>query len=746
MHTFFINTSKKPLDGYEVLFDIHTENKKLILMDCPMSDWYDKDNGYVACVKQMSDMIDGYVELNNAFNLIVYIDLAENKAYSSIKRDAYHDKERESCCLAMHILFTHVITESMVDELINSGRRPQNVLIMFGEEKRFVTFNVASNDPGREDIRKRLFGFMGLPDADVVESIAKEVKSSEVTDDVATFEKKIIDACGEELVPGIRQRYMKDIQLWSESIITEENVDRANTELFDRVDGIKRVESEMLGVEMVSCPYDCYACLVNKSALALSKLNIALHVLKCVELGSVYIDTDISDKPQVVPFHLYTVEEIAGLLKTKEALYAAKATEVEELAQSYPDLGLAPRLFALDHDKFGLDENGSKAFDFLVVDTEEEESENGLDKDGEEETTVSIKNSKETVIIEKLGRSLIPQSKLKTMDYTCDEDNAELLRRNVKPERYVAQAGKVRKHHLNYLKNLSTYINEALSNYAGKSKANKPAVLKIGGNRYAKAEYEEKSVEAVENVSQKAYDTVMNQYLEFCAARSVAITDIEEECNYFISTIHQISECLKKIKLAAVGLFAAIIALYIPFFVIQFEAITENVLTFTYALGSFALPVVLLYAVFIGVTVAWKRKYVEAWTDFKARADAVLEENAVAAKKFNKLLSVAIPALRWVYEYKLDVDYCAECCQVADAKVEHHRRKLRDRVTAIVNILGDLEYLTDGEEDRDVEVQVNGDEIDYNVPFCTSKKNIAFYTVIDEALLGLKDEEGGAQG
>ena len=78
MHTFFINTSKKELNEYDVLFDIHYEKKTLVSMECPMSDWYDGDKGYMACVKQMSDMIDGYVELNNAFNLIIYIDLSEN--------------------------------------------------------------------------------------------------------------------------------------------------------------------------------------------------------------------------------------------------------------------------------------------------------------------------------------------------------------------------------------------------------------------------------------------------------------------------------------------------------------------------------------------------------------------------------------------------------------------------------------------------------------------------------------------
>ena len=66
MHTFFINTSKKNLEGYDVLCDIHYENRALVSLTCPMSDWYDPEKGYEACVAQMSDLIDGYVDFDKA--------------------------------------------------------------------------------------------------------------------------------------------------------------------------------------------------------------------------------------------------------------------------------------------------------------------------------------------------------------------------------------------------------------------------------------------------------------------------------------------------------------------------------------------------------------------------------------------------------------------------------------------------------------------------------------------------------
>ena len=743
MHTFFINTSKKELSEYDVLFDIHYENKTLVTMDCPMADWYDSDKGYLACVKQMSDMIDGYVELNNAFNLIIYIDLSENKAYSSIQRDAFHDKDRDECCRAMHILFTHVVSESILNELVNSGRRPQNVLIMFGEEKKFTDFNVAPNDASRQAIMSNLFSFIGLPQHEAVETIAKEVSNANVSDKVKMFNDTLANSYGEEIVPGIRERYNTDLQLWCDTIINEANVLKANEELFERINGINKVESDRIGVEIVSCPYDFYACKVNKCVQALSQLNIALYVLKCVQSESVYEIDSTSGARKPFEFHSYSVQEIAPVLKSKEAIYSAKTAEIETMAKSYTDLKLAPQLSAFDHMKFGLDMYGDKATDLIISDVQPESQDDSKEKEesmpsennGDEETgdVIEIKgNVKEVTIVEKEGRRLFSRDEYKAFDYNFDQDSDKMLKRKTTPEEYIEQAKKVRKHHIDYLKKLKVHVSGVLSNYAGKSKENKPALLQVGGYRYAGPGEEDKVIEAVEGVSNKAYESMINQYMEFCAGRSVAISDIEEQCNWFISRVHQIKESLRKIKFVAIGILFAILLLYVPFVVIQFEAIVENILTLATALGSIAAPIVLLYFVFSIVALAQRKKYIKAWKEFKEKSDQALEENKIAAQKYDQLLSVIVPALRWVYEYKLDVEYCLECCSVADAKIEHHRRKLRNRVAGLQNILSDLEFKENESEETQFELVSYADAIDYNVSFCSGKKNQSFYSVIDQ--------------
>lgn len=747
MHTFFINTSKKELNEYDVLFDIHYEKRTLVSMECPVSDWYDSDKGYMACVKQMSDMIDGYVELNNAFNLIIYIDLSENKAYSSIQRDAFHDKDRDECCRAMHILFTHVISESIVDELVSSGRRPQNVLIMFGEEKRFTDFNVAANDANRQSIMRNLFGFIGLPGNEVIESTAKEVAATDAPNKVKVFIDELSKSYGDELVPGIRERYNVDLQLWCDAIINEANIHKANEELFERINVINKVESDRIGVDIVSCPYDFYACKVNKSILAISQLNIALYLLKCVESESVYETGSDEGKRKPIEFHLYSVQEIAPIFKSKESIYSAKAAEIETLAKSYTDLKLAPQLSSFDHAKFGLDMYGDKATDFVISDVQSEETDDENEKNATEASddtgdTIEIKgNVKEVTVVEKEGRKLFSRDEYKEFDYNFDQGSDKMLKKKTTPEEYIEQAKKVRKHHLDYLKKLKVHVSGVLSNYAGKSKENKPALLQVGGYRYAGPGEEDKVLEAVEGVSSKAYESMINQYMEFCAGRSVAISDIEEQCNWFISRVHQIKESLRKIKLVAIGILFAILLLYVPFVVIQFEAIVENVLTLATALGSIAVPIVLLYFIFSIVALAQRKKYIKAWKEFKEKSDQALEENKIAAQKYDQLLSVIVPALRWVYEYKLDVEYCLECCSVADAKIEHHRRKLRDRVTSLQNILGDLEFKDNERVETQSDPISNADAIDYNVVFCSGEKNQSFYSIIDKNFFAKKNTD-----
>ena len=136
------------------------------------------------------------------------------------------------------------------------------------------------------------------------------------------------------------------------------------------------------------------------------------------------------------------------------------------------------------------------------------------------------------------------------------------------------------------------------------------------------------------------------------------------------------------------------------------------------------------------MTAVQRKKYRDTWKEFKEKSDEVLRENALAAEKYDRLLSVFVPTLRWVYEYKLDVEFYAECCKMARAKVGHHMQKLHDRVVAVGNIIEDLEVDPEVLErfGRGADIKA-GNDLDYNLSFCTGNTNRAFYSIVDNAFL-----------
>lgn len=737
MHTFFINTSKKEPESYDVLFDIHRENKTFVSIKCPLSDWTDTDKGFMSCARQMGEMIDGYAALNNAFDLIVYIDLLENNEYSSIERDAFYDKARDECSRALHILFTHVMSKTIVHELTESGRKPNNVLIMFGEQKMFAELDAGRDVANREGIMKRALSYIGLPNSDVITRTAIDVQNAEAEDKVTEFESRMLAVLKEGLFPCIRDMYRDELKLWYENVIRDSDVEGANNTLFDSIDRLYGVEGGRMGLKSVSCPYDRRACEVNKSERALSTLNIALHLHKCVEQGSIY-DSNGED---VIPFRPYTANDISRGLRAKKAAYTGKLAELESMRRSYSELRLAPKLRAFDYKRFGLDVYGRQNTELVITEVppEKEKKENksknkddAAHNDNDSENDIDVNSGRNEVTVSaQMPESLFTTDEYEPFDYNFEAGREHMRSKHVAPDEYIKRAKELRKHHLDYLEKLKHHVSRVLSNYAGRSEENRPPLLRRGELRYATAERERNNLETVRPASDTAYDTVVDRYMNFCASRSVAVSDIEEQCNNFISRVNAIRASLKKIKNVALGLGVAIVVMYLPFVIIQFEAITENALTLTTALSSVALPLALLYFIFAIMSSRQKKKYAEAWKEFENSSDQVLEDNKNAVKGYDLFLSAVIPALRWVYEYNSDVKHYAACCDAAAAKLEHHKRKLRDRIVCIDNILSDLEVNGAERDEGQIAASNTSGEPEFNVPFCVGQKNRNFYSVFE---------------
>lgn len=464
---------------------------------------------------------------------------------------------------------------------------------------------------------------------------------------------------------------------------------------------------------MVSAPYDYVAARFDKCIRAMSLLNIAIHLLKCVESNSIYEESadDANGKPK--PFITYNAKEIVDLLRKKQTLFSQKEREIKKLETQYTDLGLAPTLYKFDHEKFGLKENGERT----------DAGVRGVKKPLLETEDNFSDLCKEDEGAQKQGGSAGAQKQGGSDDL----------------EKLIKDANRLKQEHHDFLDKLKRTADTVLSHYAGRSSENNPAMLTTGGYNYCadadKKQREQATIETVKDSSETAYRSALREYMSFCARRTVTLTEIDDQHDWFIAKIKRIAQSLKKLKAVSVILLVAMVVIYIPFLVIQAGDIVRNVATMMVAAVSVLVPLVLTALILAVVAASEKKQYGKAWAQFESRSKSAMAGNKNAVEEYNFFLFSVIPALRWVYDYKLDVDYYYDCCIVAKAKLEHHRKKLSEREMAIGNIIADLDAGRGGESKPDG----NG-EIDYTKPFCTGEKNIAFYSVFTaETLNSLRE-------
>ena len=293
MHTFFINTSKTEFKPYDVLFDIHLENKTLVTMQCPLGDWWDEEKGYRACVKTMGNMIDGYVELNNAFNVILYVDLTENAGYTAIPRDPMNQREREEYCEALQRIYRYLFLQSMTHDLIEEGREPKSVLIMFGVDKKHEHGGVVKDAPAPEGINSDLLKLLGIREDAAAEPAGSESggKAAEPADEIGAkaeaMYRELLELRKQALPAGLNDEFLKDIlREWCQTAV-QSGVQAASQRVVNLFRDTARENARRASLCMVSAPYDYVAARFDKCIRAMSLLNIAIHLLKCVESNSI---------------------------------------------------------------------------------------------------------------------------------------------------------------------------------------------------------------------------------------------------------------------------------------------------------------------------------------------------------------------------------------------------------------------------------------------------------------------------
>ncbi|MBO4653440.1 MAG: hypothetical protein J5649_09025 [Lachnospiraceae bacterium] len=742
MHTFFVNTSEHELTRYPEVFEVMEETHRLVSLNCPLAKWNEENLGFKACVNKMGELIDSYEDINNGFNLIVYIDLFTFETRKIFPPDLQErHRERFACLTALRSMLRHYINSTLVKELREvRGSEPQQILIVFDEHVKPDDEDRNSPD-GKRLIYENVSKLFHVSD-DSFMKFAKDFPIAEEDGELKpeklleTADGLIRDGADRELLAA----YCGQIAMFIQEV--RSGADTKALDLFYQrvVDGDADDREIMMTSLVSNRRFTDFN--VNKQEQTRRELRLCFFILSCVEDETV-LDSGNTNAPKGFPEIDWSL--VCDELSREEGVFRRKYKEVTGNLQKYSEIGLAPVLLQLDNERFALDEFG-KPGKVLVTskvdpETKKKETDNRI-----------IHPDGEWVVDAQQVRTdnMLAEKEYELFDYNGFVDDSKLTPKS--PEARFLEAGeKLRKNHEDYLSKLKVHVSEMLANYAGRSDENGPIRLKkrtvsTGDKDYegTGTEYryarkaktaETKSLDTVRDISDAAYDTKRKEYLEYCAGREVSVANIEDQHNWYVTRIKQITESLRMIKRIALGMILAMLVIYLPYIVLQQKTITSNWRNALAALGCIGVPLLITLCIVTVAMIIQRRKYCKVWEEFRAKSREQLQQNAASAEAFDRLLSGYIPSLRWIYEYKVDVEFYEDCCKIARAKLQHHSQKLERRAETVKNINQDLvdnAVLDGGSTDP---FDTASDKIDYCLSFCSGENNRNFYSIFDKRFI-----------
>ena len=759
MHTFFINTSGKELFSYKGIMDIEEVNRKLFLLNCPLKDWSDKITGYVSCADRIGELIDNYREINNDFNLVVYIDLLSVPEYVSAFRKA-DDSCKKACQYAYYSVISDWMKKTLIKELNDHAREPLEMILIFEENDPGRTAFLTDNDDNQEILISEIGKIIGFPSSEQLDDLLKKNfdilfhKRDEINalkDDAKRIEERIRINISDEMVQHLtdilnsasKDAVFKEYYAYCESELTHllvrivDNIDskELRKEFLMRLYNTYKAERYVRdGFFFTSLMTDRVATGSNLTENIKRNLRIYFYLVSCIREGNFVEPADANGAPlsngdpatgvncrakDIAKIDRNGWLLIRDYLSEKNSIYQTKLELTLKMRESYTSRGLAPKLEVYDNEMFSLDPFGEGTGENIK---------RLLDKE-----TVAEFDHDGLEIISKMKNK--PKIKGKKSEILAGE--------------YIKAAQSLRDLHTSYLERIQEHIMTTLSDYAGSNDNSVPALTKrivnIDTNviaeegtvcRYQKAgsDFETKKMVAVEKNAVNAYHTMQNQYFAYCASHELAVSDISAQYDWLKERMEQIQSSLKKMKQAGIVSLLVTMATFIPYVLIGWNTITSSIFSFFTAVCSLAVPVALLGTIF-GAIVAWqKSKLRKVWDEFWNKHLKALASNKASALYYDRLLTAYIPALRYTYEYYLDVQFRLECEKLAESKISHHIQKLQERVNMTAKLLSDLQL---GNNTKSGLISEDDYTIDYEKTYCTGKNNIALYSIFDDEAIKL---------
>ena len=749
MHTVFVNASENTVGGRLDVLGMEKEFKNVIMMNSPLSHWFDRDGGFDQCALQLGEMIDSFQEINNRFNLIVYVDLLSIREYAAV----FYNNSDVILQNVTYELIRAAVTRLMVDTLYSRlealGRTPNGKMLLLLEQNKRRDEGRGNEILGKdlhtlkEKAKAETFlRLLGLPSVEELEQKLRQTLPEE-RDAVLSAIVEQSNAGLKWLKPAVL--YRDQLRTFVKSIVEDKTpVQQAAYEL---VASVEKGFAADCNADVVISEYltDRRSGYTNKEIESKRNLLIQCFLLDCISSESIYDMNGSETVAKQVPKPTEKVWAAVGQrLAVKKRTYEKESVEVQRLNSDFGELGLAPELLKLPWEMFGLDETGNIRRRIVIS------ANPGKDKKNENLSpeTDPKKKDEDEVLVDREG-CVVNWLPGQGLEFT-DEDLPVEQKKGDHRQNALTMANE----HLSFLRNLSLKISRAVANYAGSSLSNKPAILR---KRYVSAGNEEgydvgkdykyspglkvaetAPVETVRDTSKRAYITLMTEYLKFNASRSVSVSTVRDQCEIFVNRVRQIKESMNKLVSMLAVLAVALLFVYLPFVLLQWDAITENVWTVLVALVSLVIPFALLGIGYGVARVLHKQKIRDAWEELQDLSNTAGDKNGKAAQAFSELLRRYIPSLRWCYEYVLDVDFYCDCCRVARAKLQHHWQKLQECREIVDNLLEDLEF------DHISTADPEDYEIDYTGAYC-EEANRDYYSVMDVKMLDMIQKGKGEQ-
>ncbi len=744
MHTVFINTTKNSIGGRFDALKSAKDLKKLMYVDCPLDAWYDEESGYQEVTRKIAEFIDTYNDVGNDYNLVVYVDML---SFMDLLKIRFFDADSVAQTFVSKLCkfaISRMVASTIVKKLNEEGRVPSEKPVLLLELP--ATKEAPSGIDPTVRQTEAMRTLLHLLPMDQLQQ-----KLTEGADKTNIPLSEIVDEAQKTLKIDLCQLYYANMRIMADSVAVDGgSLERACIDLYNAIERLFAIDCTS---NLAISEYH-----TNKRTQKLSLEVYTKHnfLLQCFILDCVNSETafDGEDEAKKIPeLTEQEWEKVKEKLFRKKRLYEVVRHKIANLSIDFAKLKLAPPLYMPDREKFGLNENGIVQTEFVIQEVVAQQKKKGK-KDAPQADSLMEKREE---LVEQRGvvQGLIPEAEYKPYDNNGDAYKPAFGR--VTADEYCKRATDLANHHLNLFNKLNMHIKRSMANYSSRSISNAAPVLRkrsvnMGQSveesekndyRYAKKSGgslapEVEPTETIIETSKRSYISLMLEYLKFDAGRGIAMVNIKEQCDWFINRIRQIEESLKKLLWIFVVLCVTLAVVYLPFVLIQWNAIVKNVDTVLVALGSLAVPYAFMFLFYFIARAIQIRKMERAWKDLVEKSDEACEENRKIIAAYDLMMTRYIPALRWIYEYVLDVDFHCDCCETARAKLVHHRDKLFELIESLGNFLEDLDYSGASYMPLDDDIR-----LDYTNAFCEGDLNRDFYSIIDQEILAIIQRRKG---